>query len=158
MKLLIDGDGCPRRQRQIAEKAARRKGLSIVIAADRPIPLSPGTAAEQLTAPEGSGEADDLLLGRTETGDVVITRDFPLAERLVAAGAVVLDDRGGVYDAENIAARRSERDRMMELREMGVRTEEERSRRGSTGEREVKAFADALDRVLTAMLRGGAQR
>ena len=149
MKLLIDGDGCPRQQRRIVERAALRTGARVVIAADRSIPLIEGLDAVQVTAPSGSGGADDLLVERAQEGDIAITRDFPLAERLVERGAVVLDDRGGVYDEENIAARRSERDRMMELRQLGV-VPEEAKRGGGSGQRDVKAFADALDRLIAA--------
>jgi hypothetical protein len=152
MKLMIDGDSCPRRLRRIVERAAYRTGVSLIIAADRPIPLQEQRQSphgvEQILAASGSGGADELLVERAGPGDIVVTRDFPLAERLVERGAVVLDDRGGVYTGENIAARRSERDRMMELREMGIVPEEER--RGGPGEREIKAFADALDRLLSA--------
>ncbi len=152
MKLLIDGDGCPRQQRRIVERAALRTGATMVIAADRSIPMTEGLDAVQLTASTGSGGADELLVERAEEGDIAITRDFPLAERLVERGAVVIDDRGGVYDEENIAARRSERDRMMELRQLGVLPEEEK-RGGGSGQREVKAFADALDRLIAARQR-----
>jgi hypothetical protein len=152
MKILIDGDGCPRRLRLVVERAAMRTGIPLVIAADRDIPVRKGLEIEQLTAESGSGDTDDLLVERADPGDLAVTRDFPLAERLVQQGAVVLDDRGGVYDGENIAARRSERDRMMELRELGVQPEA--AKRGRLGERDIKAFADALDRLLSAHRRG----
>jgi hypothetical protein len=103
--------------------------------------------------PHGSGEADEELVLRVEPGDLAITHDIPLAARLVEKGAVVLDDRGNLFTAENIRERLSIRDLMEYFRLAGIQTD------GmiSPGEREIRAFAGALDRELTRLLNGEAQ-
>jgi len=79
---------------------------------------------------------------------VVVTRDIPLAEVVLARGAAALNDRGAVFDAQTIAERRSLRDAAAEIRASGL---ESMSRRGGYGPHEKKAFADALDRTLTRL-------
>jgi uncharacterized protein YaiI (UPF0178 family) len=96
--------------------------------------------------PAGDGAADDRIVELAEPGDLVITRDIPLASRLVETGApiLVIDDRGQVYTRENIRERLSLRDFMVGLAESGLG----RARIASYGKKELKAFADGLDRVL----------
>lgn len=95
-------------------------------------------------APEGA--ADDLIAEFASPGDLAVTRDLPLVERLGEKGLRVLNDRGEVFTAENARERRSLRDRAEELRALGLAPPSPRGR--SWGSREFKAFADALDREL----------
>ena len=109
-----------------------------------PINLGPGVEAETVEA--GEGAADDRIAKGAVSGDLAVTRDLPLAERLAEAGARVLNDRGNLFTAENARERRSLRDRAEELRALGLAPES--PRRSSRTAREMKAFADALDREL----------
>jgi len=95
--------------------------------------------------PPGEGSADDRIAGLAAPGDLVVTRDLPLAERLVDAGVLVIDDRGRVYTRENIRERRSLRDFMVGLADNNLGPD----RTASYGPRELHAFASSLDRELT---------
>ncbi|MDR1618793.1 MAG: DUF188 domain-containing protein, partial [Treponema sp.] len=94
--------------------------------------------------PPGKDSADNRILSLAEKGDLAITRDIPLASRLVEASVTVMDDRGCVYTGENIRERLSLRDFMVGLAENGLGTE----RAANYGKRELKAMADSLDRLL----------
>ena len=78
-----------------------------------------------------------------------MTRDLPLAERLVDSGVTVLDDRGRVFTKENIRERRSLRDFVVGLAENGMETE----RTASYGKKELGSFANSLDRELTRLMK-----
>jgi hypothetical protein len=95
------------------------------------------------------GAADDRIVELAEPGDLVITRDIPLASRLVEAHISVLDDRGRLYTRENIRERLSLRDFMVGLAEQGLGAE----RIASYGKKELKAFADGFDRELQRLIR-----
>lgn len=114
----------------------------MVFAANRPIPFPETRSATMDVVPD----ADDRLAEICEQGDLAITRDVPLAARLVERGAVVLNDRGDRWDAGNIAERLSERDTATEMREAGVLPQRGRQ----FGKKEVFAFSNALDRELTS--------
>jgi uncharacterized protein YaiI (UPF0178 family) len=109
-----------------------------------PIEGGPGVEAEEVAG--GPDAADRRIEELAARGDLAVTRDLPLAERLAAKGLRVLNDRGDVFSAENVGERRSLRDRAVELRALGLAAES--PRRSSWGARELKAFADALDREL----------
>ena len=150
----VDGDSCPRRLRDIVLGAAGREGVRVVVAADRPISVGGRSNVEFVQVPGGSGEVDEYLGRNAGPGDLAVTRDIGLAALLTRRKAVVIDDRGRVYTAENIQERLSVRRFMGGLRDQGVDT----STAGAPSPREVKAFADSLDRELTAALnrrRGG---
>jgi uncharacterized protein YaiI (UPF0178 family) len=84
-------------------------------------------------------------------GDIVVSRDIPLAGRLVGAGVAVIDDRGRRYSSENIGEMLSLRDFMVGLAENGLGAE----RSACYGKKELKRFADSLDALITE-LRGRA--
>jgi uncharacterized protein YaiI (UPF0178 family) len=101
--------------------------------------------------PEGENAADDRIVTLAEPGDLALTRDIPLANRLVEADICVIDDRGRIYTKENIRERLSLRDFMVGLEENGL----ERERNDSYGKKELKAMADSLDKLLSRLSRRG---
>jgi uncharacterized protein YaiI (UPF0178 family) len=139
--LLIDADSINVRLREIIVTAAERRGFPVVFAANRPIPYPETSAARMDVVPD----ADDRLVEICEDGDLAVTRDVPLAARLIEKGAVVLNDRGDRWDSGNIAERLSERDAAAEMREAGILPQRGRQ----FGKREIFGFSNALDRELT---------
>ena len=99
--------------------------------------------------PPGHDAADSWIESHIASGDLVITRDIPFAERIAQRGIAALNDRGDLFTAGNAAERRSLRDRMAELRAAGLAPESPRA--SARTPRETKKFADALDRVLAGL-------
>jgi uncharacterized protein YaiI (UPF0178 family) len=149
MKLLIDADSCPVPARELLLRTAARRKIRAVFAANRRIPGTGGDYAEMLVCPPGDGSADNCLVSLAEKGDLAVTRDIPLAARLLEAGTAVLDDRGRTYTAENIREKLSLRDFTVGLAENGLDFE----RTAGYGKRELKTFADSLDKLLTGLNR-----
>jgi len=149
MHIWIDADSFPRRLRSIVKKAAVRTQITAVFISDRKLADIRGPFVENILVPHGSGRADDELVERTEPGDLAITRDIPLAARLVEKGALVIDDRGKMYTEENIRERLSIRHAMESFRIAGINVEGT----NPPGEKEIRAFAGTLDRELTRLLR-----
>ncbi len=159
--LYVDADSCPRQLRTIILKAVVNRRITSLFAADRPLPDVVKVEGRNLTddrgvplvrmvvVEKGDDSADDLLVELGSAGALAITRDVPLASRLAELGMVVIDDRGGRYTKETVGERLSMRNLMTELREYGVYVERTRP----LGPREIQAFANALDRELTRMLK-----
>ena len=162
MKVLADGDSLQAEIRSLlarrsdseldrAEASGGAARFSLLFVAARAIPLAAGAALE--VVPGGPQAADDRIAEMAASGDIAVTRDLPLAERLAGKGVTVINDRGDVFTAENAMERRSIRDRAEELRALGLAPESPRGR--TWGQRELKAFADAFDRELTKALAKG---
>jgi uncharacterized protein len=149
MKIWVDADSCPRPVRDIVARAAARRDIQAEFVANRSVPVLRRSTVTMTVVPEGEAGADRHILERARSEDLAVTRDIPLAEALVQRGLLVLNDRGTVFTEENVAARRSIRDVMQELRE--ARGDSLGGR--SYGAKKIKAFADAFDRALTGRLR-----
>jgi uncharacterized protein YaiI (UPF0178 family) len=149
MTIYVDADSCPRAVRDAVVRAALRTRTPAVFAANHPVPGidAPGISLE--LCPPGDDSADDRIVELAHTDDLAVTRDIPLAARLVEAGVMVIDDRGTAYTRENIRERLSVRDFMVGLAQDGLTP----VRTASYGKRELKAFADGFDRELTRLLR-----
>ena len=95
-------------------------------------------------------DADAWIADTVRADDLAVTRDVPLAARIVEQGAEVITDRGEHYTSENIGPRLSEREFAMRMRDAGEIVPPGRP----YGSRELSAFANALDRELEARNRG----
>ena len=143
MKILVDADSCPRAARDLVQRRAKKLNVRLIFAANRQIPCSED--AEMEICPNGENSADNRIVDLAEKNDLVITRDVPLAKRLVEKIVSVMDDRGRVFTADNINEMLSLRNFAVGLAENGL----EIVRTANYGKKELKLFADSLDRFLT---------
>ena len=149
MKIFVDADSFPKPARETVLRASSRTGIQVVFVANRPIPGIKSNTAIMEICPNEDGAADDRIFDLACPGDLVLTRDVPLANRLVLASILVLDDRGKLYTKENIRERLSIRNFMVGLAENGMGIE----RHTTYGKRELKSFADSFDRIMTKLIR-----
>jgi uncharacterized protein YaiI (UPF0178 family) len=146
MKILVDADSCPKQARDLVLRRAVKLNIRVIFAANRIIPDASG--AEMEICPAGDNAADDRIVELSETGDIAVTRDVPLAKRLVEKGINVLDDRGRVFTKNNINELLSLRNFTVGLANNGLEFE----RTATYSKKELKTFADSFDRILTKAL------
>lgn len=103
---------------------------------------------KSIVVKDGYNEADDKLVDITDAGDLVITSDIPLADRVVKKEAYALSPRGELFDEANIGNRLAVRDLLDELRSCGMET----GGPSAYSERDKREFANALDRFLSRHL------
>jgi len=150
MKLWLDADATPRDVKDICYRASDRLKIETVLVANQRLQLPVGYLHLSSVRVEGGPDVADLYIAEhAEAGDVAVTADIPLAALLVPRGVVVIDPRGEEYTAESIGERLSVRNFMDGLRSEGVET----GGPSAFGARERQAFANALDRTLTRMMR-----
>ena len=153
MKIWIDADAAPRDVKDVVFRAAKRLSVETVLVANQRIGI-PANAetVSMVTVREGADVADRYIVVNSESGDLVVTADIPLAALLVDKQVDVIDPRGESYDASNIASRLSMRNFMDDLRGAGTVTGGSRP----YGDRDKKAFANTFDRLLTKLLKRAA--
>lgn len=152
MTLWMDADAAPRDVKEVVFRAAKRVELRTVLVANQRMstPLNnPHVTA--VVVPGGPDVADRYIVEHASEGDLAVTADIPLAADLVEKGLIVLDPRGDRYSEENVRERLSVRDFMASLRDAGVETGGPKP----YGPADKRAFANALDRTLTAIGGGG---
>lgn len=152
MNIYIDADSCPKEARALLLRAAVKRKIPTIFAANREIPdvvSATGDYVAMEVCPPGDNSADNFIADTANPGDIVITRDIPLCSRLVEKGIFVLDDRGKAYTKENIKESLSIRDFVVGLADNGMDIE----RTKNYGKKELKNFADSLDKAIVKIRR-----
>ncbi len=144
MKILVDADACPVAIKEILFRAANRAEIPLTLIANQMLRVPPSPWIKALQVPAGFDVADQRVADEAEPGDIVITADIPLAAKVVAKGAIVIDPRGELLDHRNIEERLTMRNFMENLRGSGVETGGPSAH--SAADRQ--AFANQLDRLL----------
>ena len=96
----------------------RLKFKTIVIA-NKKINVGKSEFVEYIIVEQGADEADHKIVEMCEEGDIVITADIPLADRLVSKNVYAIDHRGELYSKDNIKQYLAMRNLMEEIRSMG---------------------------------------
>jgi len=144
MKFLVDADSCPKSARELVIRRAKKIDARVIFAANKKIEAD-GVQMEICSNKENA--ADDRIVELAEKGDLVVTRDIPLAKRLVEKEVAALDDRGRVFDKNNINEFLSLRNFKVGLADNGLDID----RINNYGKKEAKSFADSLDRLITKL-------
>jgi hypothetical protein len=144
MKIWCDADACPVAIREILFKAARRTETELTLVANQNINVPPSSFIRSLRVSAGFDVADNEIVRRLSTGDLVITSDIPLAAEVIEKGGVALSPRGELYTVENIRSRLNMRDFMESMRSSGVNT----GGPPPFSQTDRKNFANHLDRML----------
>ena len=150
MTLWVDADSCPRPIRDIVCRAGKRLSAQVVFAANRAVACPKDSRVKMVVLPQEKDAADNYIAENAKAGDLVITRDIPLAKRLVDLNLAVINDRGTLYTRENVAERLSVRNFMLELCKSGLKPQSTQR----LGARDIKAFADTFDRTLASLKAG----
>ena len=145
MTLWIDADACPRPVREIMLRAAKRRGLQLVLVANSSLGLPAAPGVRQVVVPGGADVADLYIIEHAVPGDLVVTADIPLADGLVTRNITAINPRGEVYDKGSIGERLAVRNLMDELRGAGLAG---RSGPAPYSDKDRQSFANALDRLL----------
>ena len=149
MKVWIDADACPRAVKEIVLRAAERRKVPVTFVANKPIPVPKLAWVNAVQVPKGMDVADTYIVEHSSPEDLVVTQDVPLAAEIVERGGQAISLRGVTWTKENIREKLSLRDFFTEARESGVMT----GGPPPFDNRAKQAFANALDRWLTAALR-----
>lgn len=145
MRIIVDGDACP--VKELILKAARRRGLPLLLVSNKAMAFGSEPGVTEVLVPAGADEADRWIAQEVKPEDLVITADLPLADKVVEAGAFALGHRGERFDAQSIGERMATWTLHRELREQGL----ELGGPKPYGPKDRQAFADALDRELQRM-------
>lgn len=144
MKIWIDADACPGVIKEILFRAAERTKRHLILIANHPLYVPPSPFIRMQQVESGFDVADNEIVKRVESGDLVITSDIPLAAQVIKKEGFVLSPRGELYTRENIGARLSMRNFMEDLRASGIDT----GGLSALSQNDRKTFANQLDKLL----------
>ena len=145
MKIWVDADACPVAIREILFRAAMRTGVKVTLVANQPVRVPASPLIELVQVDPGFDVADNEIVKRAGSGDLVITADIPLAAEVMGNGAHALSPRGERYSSDTIGQRLNMRDFMDTMRASGIHT----GGPPALSKRDRQSFANHLDRILT---------
>ena len=150
LRIWIDADAAPREVKELVFRSAKRLNIETILVANQRLQTPPGNPLVSAIWVDGGADvADQYIASHAAAGDLVVTQDIPLAALLVPSQVAVLDPRGEEHTDETIGQRLSVRDFMEKARLAGVIT----GGPPPYDTRAKQAFAAALDRVLSRLMR-----
>jgi uncharacterized protein YaiI (UPF0178 family) len=145
LTIWVDADACPVVIKDIICRAAERTQTLAVFVANQAINLPKSKYSQMLQVGAGFDVADNTIVQKMNTGDIVITSDIPLAAEVLDKKALVITSRGERYTQDNIKARLTMRDFMETMRASGIQS----GGQATLNHADRQAFANALDSILT---------
>ena len=145
LHLYIDGDAFPNLLKPIILRAIERLGLETFVIANKKIDIGSSKYVSHIIVDQGADEADDKIVEMLEEGDLVITADIPLADRVITKKAHAIDHRGELYSTENIKQYLAMRNLMESIRESGEMTRGPKA----FSQKDAHHFANQLNAFLT---------
>jgi hypothetical protein len=149
MKIWVDADACPGVIKDVLFRAAKRCEIYCTLVANMSLHTPESDFIDCVVVKAGPDVADAHIAQNTQTGDIVVTADIPLAALVVDAGGVAINPRGELYTRQNIGARLQARNLMDQLRASGMDT----GGPPPFNNKDVQSFANSLDKLLAKQQR-----
>ena len=147
LRVFIDGDAFPNLLKPIVLRAIEKKSLETIVVSNKKIHIGDSKLITYHIVDQGADVADNLIAQMVTAGELVISADIPLADKIIAKKAHAIDHRGELYNVENIKQYLAMRNLMEEIRSMGEMT------RGPApfGKKDIHAFSNQLQKFLGKM-------
>jgi len=145
MKLYVDGDAFPNLLKPILLRAIERLKIPTFVIANKKISIGKSLHVSYIIVEQGADEADHKIVEMAQEGDLVITADIPLADRIISKNAHAIDHRGELYSVDNIKQYLAMRDLMEKIRESGEMTKGPKP----FGVKDAHEFANQLNAFLS---------
>ncbi|MCC7198963.1 MAG: YaiI/YqxD family protein [Gammaproteobacteria bacterium] len=118
--IWVDADACPKVVKDILFRAAERTGVGVTLVANQPLAIPRIPSLRVMTVASGFDVADNAIVVRVNSGDLVVTSDIPLAAEVLAKGADAVSPRGERFSPDTIRGQLTMRDFMDTMRSSGV--------------------------------------
>ncbi len=119
LKVYVDADAFPNLLKPILLRCILRLKLVTFVISNKKVFIGKSDFITYLIVDAGADEADHKIVEMVKEGDLVITADIPLADRVISQNAHALDHRGELFCADNIKQYLAMRNLMEKIRETG---------------------------------------
>lgn len=145
MRIFIDGDAFPNLLKPIIFRSIERLNIETFVVSNKHITIGKSKLISYIVVEQGADEADNYIVELVKEGDLVVTADIPLADRVITKDAHAIDHRGELYSVDNIKQYLAMRNLMEKIREGGEMT------RGPKpfDQKDAHQFANQLHKFLT---------
>jgi uncharacterized protein YaiI (UPF0178 family) len=145
LHIYVDGDAFVNLLKPILLRAVERLNIPTVVVSNKRVDLGKSKHLTYLIVEAGADEADHKIVEMLQKGDLVITADIPLADRVISKEAHAIDHRGELYSVDNIKQYLAMRNLMDKIRESGEITKGPKP----YTQKDAQGFANQLNAFLT---------
>jgi uncharacterized protein len=145
MTLYIDGDAFPNILKPILFRAIKRLKLPTIVISNKRINIGESNFITYILVGSGMDEADNRIIEMVKEGDLVITADIPLADRVITKKALAIDHRGKLFSNDNIKQYLAMRNLMQDIRDRGEFTKGP----APINKKEAHKFANQFNQILS---------
>lgn len=145
LSLYIDADAFPNLLKPILFRSIIRLQLETFVVSNKKVDIGKSELITYIIVEAGADEADHKIVEMVQEGDLVITADIPLADRVISKNAHAIDHRGELYSVDNIKQYLAMRNLMEKIRESGEITKGP----APFGQKNAQEFANQLNKFLT---------
>lgn len=145
MRIFVDGDAFPNLLKPIIFRSIERLNLETFVISNKHITIGKSKLITYMVVEQGADEADNCIVELLNEGDLVITADIPLADRVITKNAHAIDHRGELYSVDNIKQYLAMRNLMEKIREGGEMTKGPKP----FDQKDAHQFANQIHKFLT---------
>lgn len=145
MRIFIDADACPVKDETY--KVAARYGLKVFVVSNSFVAIPASPLIERRIVDAGPDVADDWIAGEVQPGDITITNDIPLADRVLKAGGAAIAPNGRAFTPDSIGSALAQRAIMEHIRSTGEITGGPRPFAAADRSRFLQALDEAVNRA-----------
>ncbi|HAQ41434.1 MAG TPA: hypothetical protein DCM73_11800 [Clostridiales bacterium] len=120
MEIIIDGDACPQRVKEICEEAAREFGIELITVVD--IDHYIVSNYQVIVVEQGRDSVDYKIVQIFKEGDILITQDYGLASLVLAKASAIIHTAGFFINKNNIDTLLQSRYISERIRKQGMKT------------------------------------
>ncbi|MEL7648996.1 MAG: DUF188 domain-containing protein [Sedimentibacter sp.] len=120
MRIIIDGDACPQRVREICEQAAREYGIELITVVDIDHYIS--SDFQIIVVEQGRDSVDYKIVQIFRDEDILVTQDYGLASLVLGKSSAVIHTAGFFINKNNIDSLLQSRYISERIRKQGGKT------------------------------------
>ena len=147
--IWVDADSCPIPVKDIIFRFCKRLSLKLIFVANHEIPMPKSQLFQMIVCDATPDAADNYIVENASQNDIVITRDIPMASRLIEKNITTINDRGLLFTSENIKEKLSLRNFNKELYDNEIISE----KTSTFSKKDVNNFANCFDREIQKKLK-----
>jgi len=145
--LYIDADAFPNLLKPIVLRAIEKLKIKTFVVSNKKVNIGKSEFISYVIVEAGADEADNRIVELLNVGDLVITADIPLANRVIEKNAHAIDHRGELYTIDNIKHYLAMRNLMQEIRDSGEPTKGP----AAFGPKDTQNFANSFNKFLQSI-------
>ncbi len=148
-KIYVDADAFPNLLKPILIRSIERLKIPTFVVSNKKVSIGKSKYVNYIIVEAGADEADHKIVEMAENGDLIITADIPLADRIINKNAHAIDHRGELFTRDNIKQYLAMRNLMEQIRDSGEITKGPKP----FSQKDAHNFANQLNSFLTKIMK-----